>query len=253
MFSWVAILHLLGCFLDGVGSSETQVRGRLQQGRKMFNKLRPQLCCPQIPQEERLGAFCTTVGASVLRGSGCWTPSVRIQQLISIEENRWFRCMMGGRKEHEVEWIEWLRATKRAAHALRCRLGLPDLWHGALASKHGWAGHLARRGEPHPGGRGGSVAESGMVGDYEGCRSWQPRQLLEASEEKFVWRVRVRLHPDLWFGVVGRHQTSSRYLAWQETGVRLRSSTTLGRAQVGQTIHRSFTFHFACGGAPGVA
>ena len=44
MFSWVAVLQVLSCFLDGVGSSETQVRGRLQQRRKMFNKLRPLLC-----------------------------------------------------------------------------------------------------------------------------------------------------------------------------------------------------------------
>ena len=52
-FSWVRILVVLGCYLDGSGSTETQVKGRLGQGRKMFGKLRPMLCCPRIPEEER--------------------------------------------------------------------------------------------------------------------------------------------------------------------------------------------------------
>ena len=146
--SWARTLQVLGCFLDGMGPTEAQVRGLLQQGRMMCDKL---LCFPQIPQEERLGAFYTTVGASVLWGSRCWTPPVRVQQLISIQENRWFRCIMGGRKGYDVEWVERLRAAKRPAHALRCRLGLPALWHRALAAVHGWAGHLARKEGPHPG------------------------------------------------------------------------------------------------------
>ena len=47
-FSWVRILVVLGCYLDGSGSTETQVKGRLGQGRRMFCKLRPLLCCPRI-------------------------------------------------------------------------------------------------------------------------------------------------------------------------------------------------------------
>ena len=53
-FSWVRILVVLGCYMDGSGSTETQVKGRLEQGRKMFGKLRPMLCCPRIPEEERI-------------------------------------------------------------------------------------------------------------------------------------------------------------------------------------------------------
>ena len=33
-FSWVSVLVVLGCHLDGSGSTETQVLGRLEQGRK---------------------------------------------------------------------------------------------------------------------------------------------------------------------------------------------------------------------------
>ena len=74
---------------------------------------------------------------------------MRDQQLISVQENRWFRCIMGGRKGNDVEWLERLRATEHSA--LRCRLVLPALWHRALAAMHGWAGHLARKEGPHPG------------------------------------------------------------------------------------------------------
>ena len=101
-FSWVRVLVVLGCYLDGSGSTETQVKGRLEQGRKMFGKLRPLLCCPRIPEEERIKTFYTTVASSVLWGSGCWIPSTKAQQLISIQENRWLRCMLGGRKSQDV-------------------------------------------------------------------------------------------------------------------------------------------------------
>ena len=36
-FTWVHTLQVLGCFLDGTGSTEVQVGGRLVQERKMFN------------------------------------------------------------------------------------------------------------------------------------------------------------------------------------------------------------------------
>ena len=47
-FSWVSVLVVLGCYLDGSGSTETQIQGRLEQGRKMFGKMRPLLCCSRI-------------------------------------------------------------------------------------------------------------------------------------------------------------------------------------------------------------
>ena len=118
-FSWVETLQLLGCFLwDGTGSTETLAKGRLLQGRKMFNKLRPFLRCRQISLEEQIRGFYSTEGASVLWSAGCCAPSLRVQQLVSVQENRWLRCILGGRKERDMEWVAWLRKTKRAAHSL---------------------------------------------------------------------------------------------------------------------------------------
>ena len=44
-----------------------------------------------------------------------------------------------------------MRETKRKAHARRSELNLLALWHRALAAMHGWAGHMARKQESHPG------------------------------------------------------------------------------------------------------
>ena len=65
-FSWVSVLMVLGCHLDGSGSTETLVQGRLEQGRKMFGKTRSLLSCPKIPEEERLRTFYSTVVPCVL-------------------------------------------------------------------------------------------------------------------------------------------------------------------------------------------
>ena len=117
----------------------------------MFNKLQLLLCCPKISEEERISAFYTTVGDCVLWGSGCWTPPVNTQQLVSVQENRWLRSVLCGRKKSDLEWVKWLRETKRAAHSLRCKMGIPALWHKAMAAIPGWAGHLTRKTEHRPG------------------------------------------------------------------------------------------------------
>ena len=72
----------------------------------------------------KLKAFYTTVAHSV-------PPQTR---------NNSFR-FQGGRLD--VEWVVWLRKTKRTAHALRSKLNLPALWHRALAAH--------RKKEMHPG------------------------------------------------------------------------------------------------------
>ena len=71
-FSWVSELLVLGCHVDGSGSTETLVQKRLEQGRKMFIRTRSLLSCPKIPEEERLRTFYSTVVPCVLWGSGCW-------------------------------------------------------------------------------------------------------------------------------------------------------------------------------------
>ena len=82
--------------------------------------------------------------------SGCWIPSTKTQQFISIQET-WLRCMLGGRKAQDVSWVDWFRRTKCSAQALRCKLNVPSLWHKALAVVFGWAGHVAREDSSHPG------------------------------------------------------------------------------------------------------
>ena len=179
-FTWVQIL-VPGCYLDGSSSTETQVKGRLDQVRKMFSRLRPMPCCSKIPEEERIRTFYTAVASSVLWGSGCWIPSTKTQELISIQETRWLRCMLGGRKAQDVQWMDLFRATKRSAQALRCRLNFPSLWHRALAAMYGWAGHVARKDESHP----GHAANRWRNADW-----WEIMKSTGAGSRDQTWRHR---------------------------------------------------------------
>ena len=149
----------------------------------MFGKLRALLCCPRIPEEERIKTFYTTVASSVLWGSGCWIPSTRVQQLISIQENRWLRCMLGGRKSQEVLWVDWFRTTKRSVQALRCRLNLPSLWHRALAAVCGWAGHVARKDASHPG-------HAAIL--WRNVKWWEIMKSTGAGSRDQTWRHRMK-------------------------------------------------------------
>ena len=182
-FSWVSELLVLGCHLDGSGSTETLVQKRLEQGRKMFGKTRSLLSCPKIPEEERLRTFYSTVVPCVLWGSRCWVPSAKIQQLLSFRENRWLRCMLGGRKTQDVAWVDWFRATKRPTHALRTKMNLPSLWHRALAAMHGWAGHVARKDNSHP-------DHAAIL--WRNARWWEIMKSIGAGSRDHSWRHRKR-------------------------------------------------------------
>ena len=234
-FSWVQVLVALGCHIDSTGSTEVLIKGRLAEGRKMFAKLRPMLCCPKIPEEERIMAFDTTVASSVLWGAGCWSPSTNAQQLLSIQENRWLRSMLGGRKGQDVEWVVWLRATKRKAHGLRSKLSLPALWHRALADMHGWAGHMARKKDVHPGAAAVSWRNAEWVGNLEEHWNWYSRPVLEAPEEELGTRLRARSIQDPWLGLVGRSKkTLSQKLAERKMPFCQRSCAAMGRTQADQ-------------------
>ena len=169
----------------------------------MFNKMRPFLCCSQIPLEERIRGFYSTVGASVLWGAGCWAPSLRVQQLVSVQENRWLRCVLEGRKELDMEWVAWLRKAKRAAYSFRCRMKLPALWHRALAAIHGMGWALGAQQRAPPWCNSGLLAQCIVVGTHESCRCHQLRSILEAPEEHFgAWR-RERFGQNMWRWVEG--------------------------------------------------
>ena len=150
IFKHVDKFEVLGNMLDAYGSSDTLVAHRLQQARKVFGRLAGLLTSPDIPTRDRLRAFYTTVGASVLWCAGCWVPSCRIQQALSGQESRWLRRMTAPRRAPDQDWVEWLRTGKRYAHKLRIDEHLPALWHRAAAAVHGWAGHVARKPDGHP-------------------------------------------------------------------------------------------------------
>ena len=87
--------------------------------------------------------------------------------------------MLGGRKDHDVEWMVWLRETKRKPHVLRSKLNLPALWHRALAAMHGWAGHMARKNEMHPG---------AAVIPYKNVEWWEIMKSASTGDHDQTWR-----------------------------------------------------------------
>ena len=104
-FSWVQILVVLVCYLDASGSTETQVKGRLDQGRKMFGKLRPMLCCSRIPEEERIKTFYTTVASSVVVEFGWLDPVDQNTAAYLHPGNQVAPLYAGGREAQDVPWI----------------------------------------------------------------------------------------------------------------------------------------------------
>ena len=113
-FSWVQVLVALGCYIDSTGSTEALIKGRLEEGWKMFAKLRPMLCCPKIPEEERIKAFYTTVASCVLWGAGCWSPSTSGQQLLSIQfSDGSSACWVGGSTKTSSGWYGCVKQNAR--------------------------------------------------------------------------------------------------------------------------------------------
>ena len=210
-----SLVHTLrGCFFDGTGSTEAQVKGSLFAGAEDVQQT-PTLFVLSADSERRAqwwdftppsGPACCGVLAAGLRRRECnnW----------SIQENRWLRCIMGGRKESDIEWVVWLRETKRAAHSLRYKLGLPALWHRALAAIHfGQDTRLGRR-----------SSTGATVVQWRNVEWWEVMKSAGASSSGQSWR-----HPKKnW--VRGFESTLFNFCGetLQETAVRNGRTTSAG-------------------------
>ena len=100
-------------------------------------------------------------------------------------------------KGADEDWVGWLSRTKKAAHEVRQSLGIASVWHTALASVHGWAGHLHRKGAGHPGHdvvkwRGAAwwiftqvAAHAGMLANWRHPQTNWPRGFEAALAERY--------------------------------------------------------------------
>ena len=183
-FSWVSELVVLGCHLDGSGSTEAQVQGRLEQGRKMFGRMRSLLGCSKIPEEERLRMFYSTVVPCVLWGSGCWIPSAKIQQLLVNSRNKVAPLYAG-----------WSEAPRRCVDGLvssnkTCSPCVEDKDESSVPmaqslGRGAWLGWSCGSERQFPSRSCCNfVALREMVGDHEKYWGWFTRPQLAASETK---------------------------------------------------------------------
>ena len=136
----------------------------------------------------------------------------KTQQLISIQETRWLRCMLGGRKAQDVPWVGWFRTAKRSAQASRCKLNLPSLWHRALAAVYRWAGHVARKDSSHPG-------HAAIL--WRNAEWWEIMKSTGVGSRDQTWRhrrrnwgaqFRARFVQDSWLELVGGCESWSQQL-----------------------------------------
>ena len=199
----------------------------------MFAKLRPVLCCPNIPEEERIKAFYTTVASSVLWGAGCWSPSTNAQQLLSIHENRWLRSMLGGAEGPRRRVGGMVACNKTQSQCVEIQVESPR----SVAQSAGCQARLGGTHGPEKGGAPWSRCEAKrrVVGNHEEHCNWCSRPVLEAPEEELGTRLRARSFQDPWLGLVGRSKKAlSQKLAERKVPFRQRSNAAMGRTQADQ-------------------
>ena len=175
---------VLGCYLDGSGSTETQVKGRLDQGRKMFGELRPLLCCPRNPEEERIknvlhhGGFKRLVGFGML-DSVVKSPAAHINSGKQVAPLHAGRAKISGRP---VGGLVSHNKTLCAGVEMQTK---PSVLVAQSVGSCVWMG-WTRGSERHLPSRTccNSVAKCEMVGDHEKRRGWLPRPDLATSQEK---------------------------------------------------------------------
>ena len=136
-------LKALGTMLDDKGSTEGQLRHRLQAAAVVWVRWRSVLCNSSAPLYRRLAKLDQTVGNSTLFGAGAWALSASSLSTLKVAGNRWARFMQG-RKPESSTWLGHLsKCNKRVLQARRIHQ-IPDWSTRALRAVHGWHGHLAR-------------------------------------------------------------------------------------------------------------
>ena len=183
-FSWVSELLVLGCHLDGSGSTETLVQKRLEQGRKMFGRTRSLLSCPKnsrgrAPQNVLFyGCSLCLVELGVLGSVGkdsaaSLFPRKQVASLYAV----WSkdpRCCMGG--------LVSRNETCDSCVEMQVESSVPVARSSSCGAWLGWScgseRQLTSRSRCNP------VTKREMVGDHEKYWSWFKGPQLAASEAK---------------------------------------------------------------------
>lgn len=166
-FQEVDVLVALGIALDSHGSSAAMLAHRTREAQKCWNRCRALLVNKTIPADERMRAFGSTVGASLLYGAGLWRLGPGLLGDLGRTERRWLRQMAGVSWRDGELWQQWAHRAGLAGTRLRRLAGLPSLSARAAAAVHGWHGHAARSGE---------TTFAGAVLRWRGSRWWRTVQ-----------------------------------------------------------------------------
>ena len=135
-------LRVLGTVLDLLDPTGTEVENRIATGWRMFWAMSKMLLNRQLPLNQRMKIFDSTVGSCVLWCCESWTP--RTQELARLEVTR--RAMMrrihGVRRLPEESWLTWIQRSTHKTLALADRLDVRNWKIYHFTQKWRWAGRI---------------------------------------------------------------------------------------------------------------
>ena len=140
----VSEIIALGVCLDDSGSAGCSVRYRLSMASKHWQARRKQLCCKKAPLRARIARFYQTVVRTLLYGSGGWTPSVGLFEILRCFELRCLRAILARPRADDETYITWAQRSNAVLKTHLCAIGQESVCSLWLKSFHGWAGHVMR-------------------------------------------------------------------------------------------------------------
>ena len=149
-FRQVETMRVLGVMFDSRGSTRTMVAFRLREAHKVWGRVRHLLVAHSLPVALRARRFYQTVVASATYGSGLWTPSKTLYNILEAQELRWLRALTCVRKLRGEEWVPFYRRRRAAAEALRAMTEPWTMWYRVCQAVHGLHGQWARHQDQPP-------------------------------------------------------------------------------------------------------
>ena len=181
--AWESTLTFVGVVLDFSGNSWAAMRHRMGRGMEVWRKWEPLLTAPWLAARRRADLLLTSVGASVLWGSGVWSTTKTQRQALDSWWARLHSSAMRLRRHPDEVIGHWWRRMHRTGHAAIQALGAP-IAQCALLQAHRWGGHVARLEPEH------------FLSSAVRCRSmqwWRWKQSVHSSMHGAVHPRRFKL------------------------------------------------------------
>ena len=137
-------MTILGVQVDSSASSPCAVEHRIAQAQGHFFARRSQLTCRRVPLQARLRRLYSTVGASLLWGSGGWTLTKAIVHGLETFELWLLRRTIQPSRRVDESFLAYQKRSAATARGFFHTFGIDSVAVRAIRAIHGWGGHAAR-------------------------------------------------------------------------------------------------------------